>query len=207
MTHDNPFLQALLAEPDDDTLRLAMADWLDEHDQPARAEFIRVQIELARSVADRNRRWKLELRQRDLLMAHDTEWVSPLAQVLGCKPGQWGGWVFRRGFVEYFRLPVHALVTHGARLARLTPMRELNLDCDSCGSWSLKDLWQQPWLRAVTHLYGLELHPSTAEDMLNCPYLTGLRVLESRWKDLSKPLRQRFVKRFGHALPPSDERT
>lgn len=199
MTPDNPFLQALLAEPDDDTLRLAMADWLDEHDQPARAEFIRVQIALARGVAIRDRRCELELRQRDLLVAHDTEWVAPLAQVLECKPGQWGGWVFRRGFVEYFRLPAHTLVSCGARLVRLTPVRELNLlDCDS---GSLQDLWQQPWLRSVTHLYGLELHPSTAEAMLNCPYLTGLRVLQSRWNQLDKTLRRRLLQRFGHALP------
>src|SRR4051812_28174157 len=107
MTPDNPFLRALLAEPDDDTLRLATADWLDENDQPARAEFVRVQVELARGVEDRDRRRHLELRQRDLLVAHDAEWVAPLAKVLGLKKGQWGGWVFRRGFAEYFRLPAH----------------------------------------------------------------------------------------------------
>ena len=39
---------AILADPDDDTVRLAYADWLDENGQSERAEFIRVQIELAR---------------------------------------------------------------------------------------------------------------------------------------------------------------
>src|SRR5258708_5129295 len=92
MTPDNPFLQALLANPDDDTLRLALADWLDENVQPERAEFIRIQIELARGVSDQRRRWHLEARQRDLLVAHDAEWVAPRARVLECKPGQWGGW-------------------------------------------------------------------------------------------------------------------
>jgi uncharacterized protein (TIGR02996 family) len=100
MTPGNPFLRALLAEPDDDTLRLATADWFDEHDQPARAEFVRVQVELARGVADRDRRRELEIRQRDLLVAHEAEWVAPLAEVLGCRPGEWGGWVFRRGFTK-----------------------------------------------------------------------------------------------------------
>lgn len=33
--------------PDDDTPRLVYADWLDEHGQPERAEFIRVQCEMA----------------------------------------------------------------------------------------------------------------------------------------------------------------
>jgi uncharacterized protein (TIGR02996 family) len=41
-------LAAILAHPGEDTPRLAYADWLDEHGESARAEFIRVQIELAR---------------------------------------------------------------------------------------------------------------------------------------------------------------
>ncbi|MCI0701844.1 MAG: TIGR02996 domain-containing protein, partial [Planctomycetia bacterium] len=43
-----PFLRAIAGNPGDDTPRLVFADWLDEHKQPARAEFIRLQIELAR---------------------------------------------------------------------------------------------------------------------------------------------------------------
>lgn len=200
MTPDNPFLQALLAQPDDDTLRLAMADWLDEHDQPARAEFVRVQVELARGVADRQRRRALELRQRDLLVAHDREWVEPLAKVLGLRKGEWGGWVFRRGFVEYFRLPALTLVTHGAVLAKLTPVRELNVD----GSHDshLIALWKQPWLRSVTHLYGVQLTRDVAVAMLESPFLMALRLLDAPWSHLSWSLRRRLVKQFGHALPP-----
>src|SRR5262245_32308897 len=40
-------LGAIRDQPEDDTLRLAYADWLDEHDDPDRAEFIRVQCRLA----------------------------------------------------------------------------------------------------------------------------------------------------------------
>jgi uncharacterized protein (TIGR02996 family) len=41
-------LAAILAAPDDDAPRLAYADWLDEHGEPERASFIRVQCKLAR---------------------------------------------------------------------------------------------------------------------------------------------------------------
>ena len=41
------FLEAITANPDDDGLRLVYADWLDDQGDVARAEFIRVQIELA----------------------------------------------------------------------------------------------------------------------------------------------------------------
>jgi uncharacterized protein (TIGR02996 family) len=39
-------LQAIIDSPDDDSLRLVYADFLDESGEAARATFIRVQIEL-----------------------------------------------------------------------------------------------------------------------------------------------------------------
>lgn len=47
MTEQDAFINAICTNPDDDTARLVYADWLDEHDQPERAEFIRVGCELA----------------------------------------------------------------------------------------------------------------------------------------------------------------
>lgn len=46
------FLRSIIDKPDDDVRRLAYADWLDEHDEPARAELIRVQCELSDFVCD-----------------------------------------------------------------------------------------------------------------------------------------------------------
>lgn len=45
-TEQAAFIRAICTDPADDTRRLAYADWLDEHDQPERAEFIRVGVEL-----------------------------------------------------------------------------------------------------------------------------------------------------------------
>lgn len=50
------FLAAIRAHPADDVARLVFADWLEEHGQEARAEFIRVQVELASLRADQRRR-------------------------------------------------------------------------------------------------------------------------------------------------------
>jgi uncharacterized protein (TIGR02996 family) len=47
MSPDDAFLADIIANPDDDNLRLIYADYLDERGDP-RGEFIRVQIELAR---------------------------------------------------------------------------------------------------------------------------------------------------------------
>lgn len=49
---ERSLLDAVLERPDDDWPRGIMADWYDENGQPERAEFIRVQIELAKY--DRN---------------------------------------------------------------------------------------------------------------------------------------------------------
>ncbi len=54
MTIPQGFLDAILADSEDDTPRLILADWLDERDDP-RGEFIRVQCTLAKMPAlDRN---------------------------------------------------------------------------------------------------------------------------------------------------------
>jgi uncharacterized protein (TIGR02996 family) len=170
MSPDNPFLRALLAQPDDDTLRLAMADWLDENDDPARAEFIRVQIELARGVEDRERRIALEKQQAKLLVAHEREWARPLLEALEGQEDESGGWsfprakyearyadvwwgccAFRRGMAEYFHLPAPVINRHGEKLARLTPVRELYLE-----PWiPINIVWlcRKAWLRSVTALY------------------------------------------------------
>lgn len=47
MNEGSVLLQDIRANPDDDGLRLIYADWLDDQGQAERAEFIRVQIELA----------------------------------------------------------------------------------------------------------------------------------------------------------------
>lgn len=47
MTEDEPFIVGIRAEPLDDLRRLVYADWLDEHDRPAEAEYLRLVAALA----------------------------------------------------------------------------------------------------------------------------------------------------------------
>ena len=83
-------LAAIRAAPDDDAPRLVYADWLDEHGDPARAEFIRVQCELARHDSPALRR-----REAELLAAHHDKFAGPLA----APPLRFR---FHRGFVVGF---------------------------------------------------------------------------------------------------------
>jgi uncharacterized protein (TIGR02996 family) len=92
MTQDEVFIQAVLAAPDDDTPRLVYADFLEEHGEPERAEFIRVQCQLAHLPQGDSQRAELEARERVLLAEHEADWLGPLASPLL-------HWRFRRGFV------------------------------------------------------------------------------------------------------------
>src|SRR5262245_33094349 len=74
-------LDAVLDAPEEDAPRLVLADWLDEHGDEhdrVRAEFIRVQCELARGVADRRRWRELRLRERELQQRHQAVWLRGL---------------------------------------------------------------------------------------------------------------------------------
>src|SRR5947209_17905937 len=85
--------QAVLAAPEADKLRLVYADWLGHHGEPERAEFIRVQLALARSPDDAERD-RLEAREAALLRQHGKRWLAEV------EPWAPAGCRFRRGFVE-----------------------------------------------------------------------------------------------------------
>jgi uncharacterized protein (TIGR02996 family) len=78
-----PFLAAICASPDDDLPRLVYADWLDEHGDPARAEFIRLQCHTAR-VGKLDPTWApAKLREYDLFKANEATWRTPTASAEG----------------------------------------------------------------------------------------------------------------------------
>jgi uncharacterized protein (TIGR02996 family) len=118
---DEAFLQAILDNPDDDAVRLVYNDWLEEHGQPDRAAFIRVQIALNALPDDDPRRPELEARERQLLGEYGEEWARSL--------GPWAtGWTFRRGFIEAVKLPAQAYLDHAAALRRRAPVRRFEVD-------------------------------------------------------------------------------
>jgi uncharacterized protein (TIGR02996 family) len=98
LTDSDALLAAIAANPDDDAPRLIYADWLDEHGDPARAEFIRVQIALTRISVDDPNRHVLKLREKALRKRNRNDWLRPLSD-LG-----WDGERFSRGFVTTARL-------------------------------------------------------------------------------------------------------
>jgi uncharacterized protein (TIGR02996 family) len=74
MAEASGFLRAMAEAPDDDAHRLVYADWLDEHGEPDRAEFIRLQC---RPPGDEG----AARRADELLEAHREEWEAPFRAI------------------------------------------------------------------------------------------------------------------------------
>lgn len=196
---------AMLAHPDEDTPRLALADWLQEHGDPDRAEFIRVQIELARTRAaeidlpewfgrvltigmasyghrphDTPERVALLRREAELYHAHHKEWTAGVPKYAL----QYLGYVrnFRRGFVSWVTAVLGPFLKAPAALWELHPVESLHLRWVE-GQARLK----VPACRPLERVRELTLEPS-ASDVLggaellapyaNCPHLADLRVLD-----------------------------
>jgi uncharacterized protein (TIGR02996 family) len=124
-------LAAVCAAPDDDLPRLAFADYLEESGDPAavaRAEFIRVQCEVARP-DDHDERWlnRLLIREKALLAVHAQQWLAPLRRKGGPLFSRRTHGQFRRGFVEVVWMPAGWFLAKAERLFARCPVRELRL--------------------------------------------------------------------------------
>jgi uncharacterized protein (TIGR02996 family) len=110
------FLEAIRESPDDDTPRLVYADWLDEHGESDRAEFIRAQCALARLQAGSPERSQLQKRADKLLRAHGQGWFGPLLKTFK------KGVVVERGFLIEIRGRVDQVLHHRADIAAFAPV-------------------------------------------------------------------------------------
>src|SRR5437660_490323 len=105
MTHE-ALLHAIIENPDDDAPRLAYADWCDQHGQPERAGFIRIQCQLGRLPERNPQRRGLEERERWLLRKYKRPWLGELNRLVE------HGW-FERGFVGAVRLAAERFFGEG----------------------------------------------------------------------------------------------
>jgi len=118
MSDETALLRVIAAHPDEDTPRLAYADWLDEHRDAERASFIRGQIELARLETDSPHRRVVAFQCRQLLDAREDDWLDP-------RDAFSFDWNWSRGFVETFTTSPADLDTRDKALFRTHPFRRL----------------------------------------------------------------------------------
>src|SRR5262245_744027 len=183
-----PFLRSIGESLYDDAPRLVFADWLDDHGDPARAEFIRVQCELEpmRDRYEIDRAAELHRREEELLWKHGMTWLSPMPEGWGDwqymfyptgNPDNGAGGQFRRGFLDTVLMPVQTFFDIGPEVLRLQPtVRRLVLFRVNGHGERLAAC------RALEGLAELELacwYPDAdARAIAASPYLSRLQVLE-----------------------------
>jgi uncharacterized protein (TIGR02996 family) len=119
---ERALLAAIIAQPDDDTVRLVYADWLQEHDQPERAEFIRVQCAYARlrygSPEYERNGAELQSRSFDLDQEFAESWIAEL----DLPPNQKTTCLFRRGMVGAVWCSVRYFLNHAGQILSSAPI-------------------------------------------------------------------------------------
>ncbi|MBM3981375.1 MAG: TIGR02996 domain-containing protein [Planctomycetes bacterium] len=124
MTEAETFLAAIIAQPDDDTVRLVYADWLAENGQPDRGEFIRAEIELAQSLLheeiDERRRRVLLDRRAALLKRHKAVWLAPFLPFAREDS-------FERGFVQALEVPARDFLDSAGTWFEQTPLTRVKV--------------------------------------------------------------------------------
>jgi uncharacterized protein (TIGR02996 family) len=158
MSRDEAFLRDIIDHPDDDALRLIYADWLDDHGEPRRAEFIRLQCRLAGLPEDDAERPDLLDREWELLTVYRGRWQPAATSLIANNLWDSG---FRRGFFARVHLPASLLLEHGAELAAACPLEEV---CVEEAGGRLGEILRQPWLARVASL-DLTRNALTAEDV------------------------------------------
>lgn len=173
--------QSILAEPEDDATRLVYADWLEEHggeEGQARAEFIRVQVELAKAGEDDPRVKKLRAREKALWAEYREEWLKTLPAHLRKRYVR-----FQRGFFEELNWPARSWAKHGAKLFGENPIYRVRLP-EGVNRHEVGDLVVLPYLERarVLSLEGCTLHEplKTLQILFGTPFLSGLRRLVLR---------------------------
>jgi uncharacterized protein (TIGR02996 family) len=188
MTPQKAFLQAIVENPDDDTPRLVYADWLEEHGQAERAEFIRVQCQMfhlpgSPSLMSRSptlgdvcltdpRVHFLLRREGELIYAFRRKWVEELPRLDGLT---WSA--FERGFlVSIEARSWRAFAVNAPDLFAAAPIQDVRLPC---GPRSIEQLSQSPHLARLRtlDLSGKSIGSTGLEILTRSPYLNRLRTL------------------------------
>jgi uncharacterized protein (TIGR02996 family) len=178
MTDHDPFLHAIVSQPDADAPRLIYADWLEEQGHAERAEFIRVQCELAAMKAKDVAAWdlarlqELEDREEELLELPAALGENPIREVARhCR--------YHRGFIEEATLSLGMFLFQAERALRWVPLRRLTLT--HLEQQHLPFLAKTPML---SRLQGLTLRHEAREhqvlelrELLASPHLSALASL------------------------------
>ena len=187
MSDEDALLNAIAAHPEEDTPRLMYADWLDEHGDPIRAEFIRVQCAVKqleqRPAEEQKQHVHLYRRQEEFLDLHRRDLLGPLGADLN-----YFDVIFDRGFVSELTMPAPVFLRHAADIRAFRPTPRIRVT--QAGGTNLGPLLDCPELAVVESVVagnghgGRTLGVPDAAELARCPYLGRLEVLDLATNDI-----------------------
>lgn len=204
--NDEAFLEAIRAERDSDVPRLVYSDWLEEHGEPDRAAFIRLQCELARLHPGDKAYDSIQQLASELLLRRRDEWIGP-----------WAPSLVKRGFLD--------VTCHLYSLLQLTPehlaaplLLDLTLAAETPKRADLVGLDRHPALERVTRLslgglfddqYADLLYILGASypklDTLLLPFFPGDRMVLRALERMPSLKRLHLTQRYWNNAPQDDD--
>jgi uncharacterized protein (TIGR02996 family) len=170
---------AILANPDDDTVRLAFADHLEENGDAKRAQYIREQIELA-GLREWDERYIQLLRKRELFKGISADPFRPRSP----EGLPWDNSGYRRGFAWAVSANTADAFVDGAdAVCALGPVQSLCVaDVYHQFPHTLKSLSRNPALGRLRRLQFIssQVNWQAAARLGDSPHATGLHELECR---------------------------
>lgn len=189
MSDEDAFLKSICDAPDDDTPRLAFADWLQERGNPfdiVWASLIRVQV-AASSAPPGEERDALKARERMLATPFfHGQW--PKRMSLPARPNFWWG-PWERGFPCELTGPFYAVSAVRGVVADRIPYRSLEIGIRTLTEFRRMLKWRE--LRRVTTLsvYSewrhVEIGDAYAAELAGCASLAGLVALRLRFMTIT----------------------
>jgi uncharacterized protein (TIGR02996 family) len=203
MNERDAFLRAICENPDDDTPRLVFADWLQEHGEEERAEFIRVQCEAARLAAEDGRLDGLVRRAAELQKRFGKKWLGELPvpdkeHINWVEAPDWlDGKTFDRGFACLLRVKTTGTLAKYANvLFTATPVRRLMI-------WHIMKADKLAKIPPLRHLHTFRariVSRQAAIDLAECPYLDSVPDIRLSLTALTEVHLDLLRKRFGDRL-------
>jgi uncharacterized protein (TIGR02996 family) len=138
------WLRQIADDHKNDALRLMFADWLEEHGDAARAEFIRVQVGMETARSEKVR-WAMIERQHLLLTEHRDAWLAEMPKTVRTSC------TFERGFVVRLRCTASQWLRNAKRIHQAHPLLE-GLDLHSFRGKHIQQLAASPLLARLTTL-------------------------------------------------------
>jgi uncharacterized protein (TIGR02996 family) len=136
MSDEDAFLRAAQAQPDDDTLRLVYADWLEEQGEGTHAAFVRLQVRRSQLDVRHPDRAGLLAEEARLLQKHKRYWNGRvhrtlhrrgLPELIDSRHGLIRTWDYHRGMIGRVVVTAGGLADHPDVVSALGPIRVLEL--------------------------------------------------------------------------------